>query len=119
MKAARVLQFGPPSVITIDELPRPEPGPGELLVRAKAAGVGPWDALVRQGKSELHQALPLILGSEIAGIVEALGSEVSGFKEGDEVYGATNEQFIGAYAEYARDLWARMMAPKPETPLLH
>lgn len=88
MKAARVLQFGPPSVIAIDELPQPEPGSGELLARAKAAGVGPWDALVRQGKSELHQTLPLILGSELAGIVEALGSGVSGFKEGDEVYGA-------------------------------
>ncbi|MGA7324294.1 MAG: NADP-dependent oxidoreductase [Rhodomicrobium sp.] len=114
MKAARILQFGPPSVITIDDLPRPEPAPGQLLVRVKAAGVGPWDALVREGKSALHQPLPLILGSDLAGIVEAAGAEVSGFKSGEEVYGATNEQFTGAYAEYALPL-AGMMAQKPKT----
>lgn len=114
MKAARVLRFGPPSVITIDELPRPEPVAGQLLVRVKAAGVGPWDALVREGKSALHQPLPLILGSELSGIVEAIGTEVSGFKIGDEVYGATNKQFIGAYAEYAVPS-AGMMVQKPKT----
>jgi NADPH:quinone reductase-like Zn-dependent oxidoreductase len=113
MKAARVLQFGPPSVITNDDLPRPEPASGQLLVRVKAAGVGNWDALIREGKVVL-QPLPLILGSELSGIVEAIGAEVSGFKLGDEVYGATNEQFSGAYAEYALPL-ARMMALKPKT----
>jgi len=56
----------------------------------------------------------MILGSELSGIVEAIGPEVSGFKLGDEVYGATNEQFSGAYAEYALPL-ARMMALKPKT----
>jgi NADPH:quinone reductase-like Zn-dependent oxidoreductase len=113
MKAARVLQFGPPSIITNDELPKPEPASGQLLVRVKAAGVGQWDALIREGKVEL-QPLPIILGSELSGIVEAIGSEVSRFKLGDEVYGATNEQFSGAYAEYALPL-ARMMALKPKT----
>jgi NADPH:quinone reductase-like Zn-dependent oxidoreductase len=113
MKAARVLQFGPPSVITIDDLPRPEPATGQLLVRVKAAGVGPWDALFREGKAKL-EPLPLILGSELSGIVEAIGAGVSGFKLGDEVYGATNEQFSGAYAEFAVPL-ARMMAQKPNT----
>src|SRR3954463_10874083 len=113
MKAVRVLQFGPPSVITNDDLPRPEPGSGQLLVRVKAAGVGNWDALIREGKVQL-QPLPLILGSELSGVVEAIGAEVSGFKSGDEVYGATNEQFSGAYAEYALPS-ARMMAQKPKT----
>jgi len=113
MKAARVLQFGPPSVITNDELPKPEPTSGQLLVRVKAAGVGHWDALIREGKVEL-QPLPIILGSELSGIVEAIGPEISRFKLGDEVYGATNEQFSGAYAEYALPL-ARMMALKPKT----
>jgi D-arabinose 1-dehydrogenase-like Zn-dependent alcohol dehydrogenase len=65
------------------------------------------------GKIEL-QPLPLILGSELSGIVEAIGAEVSKFKLGDEVYGATNEQFSGAYAEYALPS-ARMMAQKPKT----
>jgi NADPH:quinone reductase-like Zn-dependent oxidoreductase len=113
MKAARVLRLGPPNVITIDDLPRPEPAAGQLLVRVKAAGVGNWDALIREGKVEL-QPLPLILGAELSGVVEAIGTEVSGFKRGDEVYGATNEQFSGAYAEYALPS-ARMMAQKPKS----
>jgi NADPH:quinone reductase-like Zn-dependent oxidoreductase len=83
------------------------------VVRVKAAGVGNWDALIREGKVEL-QPLPLILGSELSGIVEATGAGVSGFKAGDEVYGATNEQFSGAYAEYALAS-AGMMAQKPKT----
>jgi len=87
MKAARILQFGPPNVIRTDDLPRPEPAAGQLLVRVKAAGVGNWDALIREGKVEL-QPLPLVLGSELSGIVESVGAEVSGFKVGDEVYGA-------------------------------
>jgi NADPH:quinone reductase-like Zn-dependent oxidoreductase len=113
MKVARILHFGPPNVITNDDLPRPEPAAGQLLVRVKAAGVGNWDALIREGKIEL-QALPIILGSELSGIVEGIGAEVSGFKPGDEVYGATNEQFTGAYAEYALAS-ARRMAQKPKT----
>jgi NADPH:quinone reductase-like Zn-dependent oxidoreductase len=70
-------------------------------------------ALVREGKLP-NEHLPLILGYELAGIVEAIGTEVSGFKLGDEVYGATNEQLTGAYAEYALPL-ARMMSKKPRT----
>src|SRR5258708_4217309 len=112
MKAERILRFCPPSVITNDHVPQPEPAAGQLLVRVKAAGVGNWDALIREGKIEL-QPLPLILGSELSGIVEAIGAEVSEFKTGDEVYGATNEQFTGAYAEYALPS-ARMMAQKPK-----
>ena len=114
MKAARVLHFGPPSVIENDDLPRPEPADGQLLVRVKAAGVGPWDALVRQGKSGIQQRLPLILGSELSGIVDTVGAGAVGFKQGDEVYGATNEQFTGGYAEYALAS-AKMMAQKPKT----
>jgi NADPH:quinone reductase-like Zn-dependent oxidoreductase len=94
-------------------VPQPEPGAGQLLVRVKAAGVGNWDAVIQEGKVEL-QPLPLILGSEPSGIVEAMGAEVSGFNLGDEVYGATNEQFSGAYAEYALPS-AGMMAQKPKT----
>ena len=113
MKAARVLRFGPPNVIMSDDVPRPEPAAGQLLVRVKAAGVGNWDALVREGKIP-HEPLPLILGYELSGIVEAIGPEVPGFEPGDEVYGATNEQLTGAYADYAVNS-ARMMAQKPKT----
>jgi len=112
MKAARVLRFGPPDVIENDDLPRPEPAAGQLLVRVRAAGGGNWDALVRQGKIP-NESLPLTLGYELSGIVEGLGAQVSGFSLGDEVYGATNEQLTGAYAEYALPS-ARMMAQKPK-----
>lgn len=112
MKAARVLRFGPPNVITIDDVPRPEPGPGQLLVRVRAAGVGNWDALIREGRVQL-QPLPLVLGAELSGIVEAIGAEVRGFEVGEEVYGATDEQFSGAYAEYAVPL-AGKIARKPK-----
>ena len=79
MKAARVLRFGPPSAISMDDVQRPESGAGQLLVRVKAAGVGAWDALTREGTIQL-QPLPLILGAELSGTVEAIGAEVSGLK---------------------------------------
>jgi NADPH:quinone reductase-like Zn-dependent oxidoreductase len=113
MKAARIRRFGPPDVITIEELPEPEPKFQQLLVQVKAAGTGNWDALIRQGNVEL-QPLPLVLGAELSGVVEAIGAEVSGFNSGDEVYGATNEQFSGAYAEYALAS-AGKVAQKPNT----
>jgi NADPH:quinone reductase-like Zn-dependent oxidoreductase len=100
-------------MIRNDDLPQPQPSSRQLLVRVKAAGVGNWDALIREGKVQL-QPLPIILGSEISGIVEAIGEKISEFKVGDEVYGATNQQFSGAYAEHALSL-ARMIAQKPKT----
>lgn len=112
MRAARLSHFGPPSVISIEEIPRAEPRADQLLIRLTAAGVGNWDALIREGKVKL-QPLPLTLGAELSGVVEALGSEVVGFEPGDEVYGATNEQFSGAYAEYAVPS-AGMMAQMPK-----
>jgi len=112
MKVARILKFGPPDVILNTNAARPEPASGQVLVRVKAAGVGPWDALIREGKSVIPQPLPLTLGSDLAGVVEAVGSGISDFKAGDEVYGVTNEQFTGAYAEYALAS-AKMLGPKP------
>jgi NADPH:quinone reductase-like Zn-dependent oxidoreductase len=106
MKAARVLHFGPPSVIENDDLPRPKPAAGQLLVCVKAARVGHWDALVREGKSGIQEPLPLILGSELSGIVDTVGASVSGFTRGDEVYGATNEQFTGDM-QNMRWLWPK------------
>jgi NADPH:quinone reductase-like Zn-dependent oxidoreductase len=113
MKAARVLRFGPPGVIMNDDLPRPEPAAWQLLVHVKAAGVGNWDALVREGKIP-NEPLPLTLGYELSGIVEAIGPGVSGFTPGEEVYGTTSEQLTGAYAEYSVPS-AKMMAPKPKS----
>lgn len=101
MQAIRVHEFGDIEALVADNIPRPEPGSGEVLLRVKAAGVGPWDAWIRSGRSVLPQPLPLTLGSDVAGVVETVGSGVSQFKVGDAVFGATNPQFTGGYAEYA------------------
>jgi len=114
MRAEQILHFGPPSAIVSADVSPPVPAAGEVLVRVKAAGVGPWDALIREGKSAIPQSFPLILGSDLSGIVESLGPGASDFKPGDEVYGSTNDRFVGAYAEFARAS-AAMLAPKPKT----
>ena len=114
MKAVRIHRFGPPEVISLDDVPKPEPGNGEVVVRVKAAGIGPWDALVRSGRSVLSQPLPLILGSDLSGVVDSVGAGVERLQIGDEVFGVTNERFTGGYAEYAVAK-AAMIAPKPKT----
>src|SRR5215470_3555230 len=101
MKAARIHQFGPPEVVVIDDLSRPNPDKGDLLVRVKAAGVGPWDALIREGKSKVSPRPPLTLGSDLSGVVETIGPGSTDFRVGDEVYGVTNAQFYGAHGEFA------------------
>ena len=112
MKAARIHRFGPPDVIEIEDVPCPSPAPGQVLVRIAAAGVGPWDALIREGKSKVSPPPPLTLGSDLSGVVEAVGTGVRQLKVGDEVYGVTNPQFVGANAEFAVAS-ALMVAPKP------
>lgn len=112
MMAWCVHEFGPPDVLKFERVLRPTPGKGEVLVKVEAAGVGPWDAWIREGKSALPQPLPLIPGSDLSGDVVSVGSEVSDLRAGDPVYGVTNSQFIGAYAEYAVASGA-MLARKP------
>lgn len=112
MKAARIHEFGSPEVIVIDDVPPPTPAAGQVLVRVASAGVGPWDALIRQGKSVVNSPLPLTLGSDLSGIIEALGPAVTQFKQGDEVYGVANPEFIGAHAEFAVAS-SKMVALKP------
>jgi NADPH:quinone reductase-like Zn-dependent oxidoreductase len=114
MKAARIHKFGGPEVVVIDDLSRPNPGAGELLVRVRAAGVAPWDAIIREGKSKVSPPPPLTLGSDLSGIVEAVGPDVLDFRIGDDVYGVTNAQFCGANAEFA-DASAGMVAKKPRS----
>lgn len=92
----------------------PAPRPGQVLVRVAAAGVGPWDVLIREQKSVVNVSFPLTLGSDISGIVDSVGAGVSHFNKGDEIYGATNPQFIGGYAEYALAS-ADMIATKPKS----
>ena len=112
MKAARIHRFGPPDVIVIDDVPKPRPGLGEVLVRVAAAGVGPWDALIRGHKSVVKVTLPLILGSDLSGVIEEIGPGVETFHVGQEVYGVTNPDFCGAYTQFAIAS-AKMIARKP------
>jgi NADPH:quinone reductase-like Zn-dependent oxidoreductase len=92
MMAVRVHAYGGPEELRLEETARPVPEAGERLVRVSAAGVGPWDTLIRTGTSGLPQKLPVTPGSDIAGIVEA---------SGEAVYGVTNRSFTGGYAQYA------------------
>lgn len=101
MKALAIRRYKAP--MEMMELPRPEPGPGELLVRVRAASVNPLDYKIRDGavKVLLPFSFPLILGTDLAGDVEAIGPGVTRFKLGDAVYSHLDHDRIGAFAEYA------------------
>lgn len=112
MKANRIHLFGPPEVIVFEDAELPQPRFGEVLVKVAASGAGPWDCWIRAGSSVLPQPLPLTLGADLSGVVEAVGPSVVAFKPGDEVFGVTNARFTGANAEYAVASTA-MIAVKP------
>jgi NADPH:quinone reductase-like Zn-dependent oxidoreductase len=114
MKAVIVRSYGGPEVLSYEDVSIPVPGSGEVLVRVRAAGVGPWDALIRTGHSGIPQALPLIPGSDIAGTIESLGGDDESLHPGDEVYGVTNASFTGGYAQFAVAS-AGMIAAKPRS----
>jgi len=101
-----------------EDAPRPEPGPGEVLVRVHAAGVNPSDAKVREGRafaSMCTDPFPRIPGWDVSGVVEAAGAGVEVLKPGDAVYGMVNfPHGGGAYAEYVAAP-ASHLARKPET----
>jgi NADPH2:quinone reductase len=99
MKAIQVHQFGGPEVLSLEEIPTPKPGPGEVLVHVRAAGVNPYDTNMRAGTYAVKPPLPYTPGSDAAGIVEAVGPGVTKVKPGDRAYTATT--ITGAYAEYA------------------
>jgi NADPH:quinone reductase-like Zn-dependent oxidoreductase len=103
MRAAAIDKFG--GGIEPHTLPVPKPGPGEILIRIEAAGVGAWDPFEREGGFAKMMGqkpkFPYILGSEGAGTVEAVGQNVRGFEKGDRVYGvALASPKGGFYAEY-------------------
>jgi len=114
VKAVRIHSFGPPDVVLVEDVPTPMPGPNEVLVRVMAAGVAPWDAIIREGKSKVSPQPPLTLGSDFSGIVEKVGAGVTDFAPADEVYGVTNPQFCGAQAEFAVAT-SGMIAGKPRS----
>lgn len=98
MRAIRVHQIGGPEVLRVEEVPDPRPGPGEVLIRVRAAGVNPVETYIRSGtQGRAPKKLPYTPGSDAAGIIEAVGEAVHRFAVGDRVY--TGRSITGTYAE--------------------
>jgi NADPH2:quinone reductase len=99
MKAAAIDRFGGPEVLHVETLPVPRPGPGQVLIRLDAAGIGVWDPDVRSGEVELGAGgFPKVIGNDGAGEVVAVGDDVERFHVGDRVYAYS---FAGGfYAQY-------------------
>ena len=106
MKAVVCDQYGPPEVLRLDDVPRPGPGPDEVLIKIRAASVNRSDTETRAGTPRaarlvtgLRRPRHRILGTELAGVVEAAGPGVTEFTVGDDVFGVKAWTF-GAHAEY-------------------
>ncbi|WP_199829056.1 NADP-dependent oxidoreductase [Streptomyces rimosus] len=108
MRAIQLHEHGGPEVLRYDEVPVPEPGPGEVLVRVHAVGINPPDWYLRDGLTNIPPEtrpkfeLPVIPGTDVSGVVEAVAADVEDFSVGDEVFGLLRfPSFDGrAYAEY-------------------
>jgi NADPH:quinone reductase len=98
MKAIRVHEFGGPEVLMLEDTPKPEPAPGQVLVNVKAIGVNPADTYIRSGVYPLKPNLPYTPGGDAGGVVEAVGPNVTRFKSGDRVY--THGTLTGCYSEF-------------------
>ncbi|QYG07688.1 alcohol dehydrogenase catalytic domain-containing protein [Janthinobacterium sp. PAMC25594] len=103
MQALQLKRYGSLDHVAFAELPRPPPGPGELLVRVHAVGLNPIDYLIPRGdfKPILKLRLPATLGSDFAGVVVEVGSGVTRFKVGDAVYASIFDTPYGSLAEFA------------------
>jgi NADPH:quinone reductase len=95
MKAIRVHENGGPEVLRTDDIPKPEPAAGQVLIKVHAVGVNYVDIYQRDGLYKLE--LPFIAGSEAAGVIDAVGADVTGFAKGDRVAFGTHR---GSCAEY-------------------
>jgi NADPH2:quinone reductase len=117
MKAQVITHFGDTSVFETQELPIPELKPGYVLIRVAATSVNPVDYKIRSGRYQaMVSAFPAVLHGDVAGVVEAVASDVSAFKVGDEVFGCAGgiKTENGALAEYML-ADARLIAKKPKS----
>jgi NADPH:quinone reductase-like Zn-dependent oxidoreductase len=115
MKAIVIHEYGGAEVLKYEEVSRPEPNDDQLLVRVIAAGVNPVDGMIRSGMfADEHRAFPIILGGDIAGVVEKVGNKVTKFKAGDPVFAYVSLDNSGGYAQYALAT-GREVAPKPQS----
>ncbi len=115
MKAAYIQRTGPPECIEYGDLPCPAPGPGQVLVRVTAAAVNPIDTYIRNGANYWELPQPFVIGCDVAGVVEAVGSRVTRYAPGDRVWG-TNQGLLGRQgtcAEYCAvdEVW---LYPTPD-----
>jgi NADPH2:quinone reductase len=115
MKAAYIEQTGRPEKIIFGRLPKPEPAGSQVLVKIGAVSVNPIDTYIRSGDVKMDLPTPYILGSDLAGVVEAVGPEVTRLNVGDRVWGSNQGVFgrQGTFAEYAAvdECW---LYPTPE-----
>jgi NADPH:quinone reductase-like Zn-dependent oxidoreductase len=101
MKAVQIHDFGSANVMQIEEIPTPNPGPGEVLIKVRAASVNPIDYKMRSGEVKpAGMTMPLTLGRDVSGVVENVGRDVTRYKAGDDVY-ALLDRDHGGYAEFA------------------
>ena len=114
MKAIRFHEYGGFEVLKYEDVPRPEPQPGEVLIQVRAASINPFDLALREGwlASMIPLQLPAIAGVDVAGIVMATGEGVTDFSIGQDVYGFMS-RYSGAYAEYAT-VASETLAPHPQ-----
>jgi NADPH:quinone reductase-like Zn-dependent oxidoreductase len=113
MKAIRIHDYGGPGQLQFEDVPVPEAGGGQVLVRVHAASVNPIDYKLASGamRQFMPLALPWVPGGDFSGVIEAVGPGAAGVKAGDAVYG--NSQGGGAYAQFVA-IPAATIAPKPE-----
>lgn len=100
MKAIRIHKFGDPDVLQLEDVPVPQPGANECLVRIHAASVNPVDYKIRRGQRGGQDMLPLTLGRDMCGVVERCGPGFNEFREGDTTHGMLGSIDRGTYAEY-------------------
>ena len=103
MQAFVLTGYGGPEVTQLRDMPRPRPARGEALVRVHAAGLNPVDYKTREGKLRVikRYALPIVMGNEMAGVVEECGEDVTSFAPGDRVFARMPKEAMGGFAEYA------------------
>ena len=116
MKAIRIHAYGGAENLKYDEVPRPEPQAGQVLIQVYAAGVNPIDWKIREGffQQVYDYSLPVIAGADVAGVVASVSDGVTTLQPGQAVYGTADMALSGAYAEYAVG-YADAIAPKPKT----
>jgi len=116
MKTVRIHEYGNADVLHIEEIPVPQIGADELLIKVHAAAVNPMDWKVREGYfKDMHMhSFPFTLGQDFSGTVEKVGSSVKGFKVGDDVYGRPSGDGDGSYAEFI-EVKASNVALMPKT----